>query len=413
MNSRSARGTFGWLVFVGVFVAALSMRAPIVAQTPVMSRISAAFGIDTGTAGLLTTASILMFAVGTPLAAALIRGKGPEAAVMTTLVGVLIGSVVRLGPGFGWMLAGMLIIGAAIAIGNVVVPVIIRRDAPPGRVATLTAIYTATLNVGSLLTSLFTAPLADAIGWPGALLAWSTLSVIGIAVWSVQMRRHRARLAADATAAAAEREIVQAVTGSTPVVGDAPRAIVTMLRPITLVLMLCFGLQSASYYSLTTWLPTIAADDLGVDPTAAGALSSIFQGVAVVGAFIIPLLMRWMPLEGAVGVIGLCWVTVTLGMALSPQHMALWMIIGAIAQAGGFVAILSLMVAAARSDAEVATISATVQGGGYVVAASGAPLTGWLHDVSGGWTLPLWTLVGATSAFTVLLVSAAVIVRRR
>ena len=53
-------------------------------------------------------------------------------------------------PGFGWMLAGMIVIGASITIGNVVIPVIIRRDVPSARVALVTAAYAATLNVGSL-----------------------------------------------------------------------------------------------------------------------------------------------------------------------------------------------------------------------------------------------------------------------
>ena len=42
----------------------------------------------------------------------------------------------------------MFVIGAAITIGNVVIPVIIRRDVPAARVGSVTAAYVATLNVG-------------------------------------------------------------------------------------------------------------------------------------------------------------------------------------------------------------------------------------------------------------------------
>lgn len=407
-----ARVRWRWLVFAGVFIAALSMRSPIVAPTPVMDRIATDFGLDTATAGLLTTAPILMFALVTPLAASVIRRRGPETAVFLMLSGVLVGSMLRALPGFGWTLTGMVVIGAAITIGNVVMPVIIRRDAPPGRVATLTAGYTAMLNAGSLLTSLFTAPLADAIGWPLALLSWSVLTIAGLSLWSIHARAHRARLAHDAAALAAEREAVTSATGSIRVAGPTESRS-PLRRPLTWILMATFALQSASYYALTTWLPTIAAEELGANATTAGAMSSVFQGVAILGAFLVPVLMRWLPLPAAVGVIGACWVTVTLGMAVAPQHMVLWMVVGAIAQAGGFVAIFSLLVTATHSDAEAAMMSATVQGGGYVFAALGAPVTGLLHDLSGSWALPLWTLVGATVGFAVLLVTAAVIVRRR
>ena len=165
----AARG-IPWFVLAGVLVAALSMRGPIVAPTPVLRDIEQDFGIGSATAGLLTTAPVLMFALLTPLAALVIRRAGAELALMLSLSGVLLGTVIRAIPGFGWMLAGMLVIGAAVTIGNVVIPVIIRRDVPPARVGVVTAAYVATLNAGSLVTSLATAPLAAVIGWPAALL---------------------------------------------------------------------------------------------------------------------------------------------------------------------------------------------------------------------------------------------------
>ena len=125
------------------------------------------------------------------LAAIVIRRAGAELALLLSLVGVLVGTVVRTLPGFGWLLAGMVVIGASVTIGNVVTPVVIRRDVPGERVAVVTAAYTATLNVGSLLTTLLTAPVAEVIGWPLALFGWSVLTVAGIAVWSVHLARER------------------------------------------------------------------------------------------------------------------------------------------------------------------------------------------------------------------------------
>ena len=50
--------------------------------------------------------------------------------------------------------------------------------------------------MGSLVTSLLTAPLAALIGWPLALLTWSVLTIAGIVLWGVHLRR--ARRAGDA-----------------------------------------------------------------------------------------------------------------------------------------------------------------------------------------------------------------------
>ncbi len=187
---RPARG-IPWLVVAGVLVAALSLRGPIVAPTPVLRLIEDDLDIGAAAAGLLTTAPVLMFALLTPVAALVIRRAGAEVALLLSLSGVLVGTFIRALPGFGWMLAGMLVIGASITIGNVVIPVIIRRDVPPERVGLVTGAYVATLNVGSLVTSLLTAPLAAAIGWQLALLAWSALTLGGIALWSVHLSRSR------------------------------------------------------------------------------------------------------------------------------------------------------------------------------------------------------------------------------
>ena len=86
-------------------------------------------------------------------------------------------------------MAGTVVIGTAIAVGNIVVPVIIRRDVPWRRIPTVTAAYTAALNVGSMITALGTAPLAAAVGWRWALVAWGALTVVALVFWLVVARR--------------------------------------------------------------------------------------------------------------------------------------------------------------------------------------------------------------------------------
>ena len=191
-STRSGRfRPIPWLVVLGVLLAALSMRGPIVAPTPVLGSIADDLVLSGSTAGLITTVPVLAFAAFTPLAAFLVRRAGAEIAVLLTLCGVLAGTLVRSIPGFGWMLAGMLMIGIAITIGNVVMPVIIRRDVPPERVTIVTAGYTAMLNLGSLLAAIGTAPIAAVLGWPLALMSWGTLAVAGLVLWGVHMRRDR------------------------------------------------------------------------------------------------------------------------------------------------------------------------------------------------------------------------------
>lgn len=408
--ASSARGAIPWLVICGVLVAALSLRGPIVAPTPVLRDIQDDLGIGAASAGLLTTVPVLMFAVLTPVAALVIRRAGAELALMLTLIGVVTGTLLRAIPGFGWMLAGSLLIGAAITVGNVVVPVIIRRDVPPRQVSGVTAAYVSMLNAGSLLTALATAPLAAALGWPLALLTWAVVSVAGIVLWGVHLTRSRGADAYSGEPVAGDEDASHEVspatllTGPLPVAGAGRRGI--FRRSIVWLLALTFACQAAIYYGLTTWLPMILGDELGVDRTTAGTLASLFQGVGIIGAFVVPLLARRFPPIVAALVICACWVILTLGMLVAPSLYVVWASFGAVAHSGGFVVIFSTLVAVARSDAEAAGMSAFVQGAGYGVAALAAPAMGGLHELTDGWFGALLLLFVLGAAYSVLMLAA-------
>ena len=411
-----------WLVVIGVLVAAVSMRGPIVAPTPVLGSIAEDLVLTASTAGLITTVPVLAFAAFTPLAALLVRRAGAEVAVLFTLCGVLVGTLVRSIPGFGWMLAGMLIIGIAITVGNVVMPVIIRRDVPPERVTIVTAGYTAMLNVGSLLAAIGTAPIAAVVGWPLALMSWGVLALVGVALWGVHMRRDRGARSwaerdsgapAGAVATTGPVPTVDELTGPMPVVQTSARAERPAWRiPIAWMLAAAFGMQSFAYYGVSTWLPTFLADTLGVDPTGAGALASMFQAFGIAGAFLVPLISRYAPQIVAAAVVCGCWLTLTLGLLLAPELFLVWVVFGGLGQAGGFVVIFTTLVRVARGGGEAAGMSALVQGGGYVIAASSAPLTGFLHQLSGGWTVPMLVIVAAIAIFTVCVLAGVGAARR-
>lgn len=176
--------------------------------------------------------------------------------------------------------------------------------------------------------------------------------------------------------------------------------------------MLTFSGQTTAYYALTTWLPTILGDQLQVDRTSAGALASIFQGVGILGAFLVPVLTRYFPTIVPAVVICVCWLVLTGGMLVAPAGFVVWASFGAIAHAGGFVVIFTALVAVARSDAEAAGMSAFVQGGGYAIGALGAPVMGYLHEATGDWSVPLALVLGISIVYCVLLLSSVAGVRR-
>ena len=388
-----------WFLLAGVVLFALNLRGPIVAIAPVIGQIRDDLHLSAATAGLLTSLPVLCFALATPVAAALIGRAGPERAVLISLAGILVGTLIRAQGGFAVAVIGTVVIGVVITIGNVVVPVVVRRDFPPARVGIVTGVYTATLNVGAMLTSLGTAPLADWLGWRAAITAWAVLIVVAIIVWGQ---------------AAGWRRSVLGDRGPAPDVLDAPAPHSASWRSLTAwLLMLAFGGQAFSYYGITTWLPTILHDLQGLDARSAGASSAVFQILAVVGALGVPLLAgRWRP-GSVVALVGVLWLAMPVGLLVNPSLWPLWSVLGGAAQGGGITIVFIIIVRMSRSDDQARGMSAFVQGGGYLLAATGPTIVGAVHEVSDGWSAPLLVVAGSVLALIAFGLIAAARVEAR
>jgi CP family cyanate transporter-like MFS transporter len=425
-----ARSPATWLLTLAIILIAINLRGPIVATAPVLDQMIGDLGLSAVVAGLLTSIPVLCFAIASPAASALIGRVGPELAVTVGLAGVLAGTVIRtLGSSF-WLYAGTIVIGVAITIGNVVLPVVIKRDFSPERGGFVTGIYTSALNVGSMITSLGTAPIASVVGWPLALLTWGLLAVLAGVVWSIAVGPRVALRGArpgavtggvDTTrASSAEGDASDVLTGGIPVVdersaaADAERRAEAARPPLlrrwtTWGLTLAFSGQAFGYYGLTAWMPTLLRDEIGLTREAAGASSSVFQILAVVGALGVPVLALKLRPAVVIALISLFWTVMPLGLLFAPEHWLLWSIFGGAAQGGGITIIFIVIVRMATTDTDARRLSALVQGGGYAIAALGPLAIGGLHDVTGNWQAPM---LGVFAATLVLGVSGVLSSRR-
>ena len=367
-------------VVVAILLLGLNLRGPIIAVSPVLDTIAADLHIGEATAGLLTSLPVLSFGVLTPLASVLLARAGLGRGVSISLVVLLVGMVVRSLDGLPGALAGTLLIGAAITVGNIAVPVVIGRDLPRHSGPVLGA-YTASLNVGSMLTLALTVPLADVLGWRTALVAWGGLVLAAAVAWWFAVRdpaRAGPRAAGDPEGGDPDPADARAPRGSGPL---------WWRRPVVWGLTAAFAGQAFSYYGVTAWLPLLLRDELGMAAAGAGTSASIFQVAALVGAFGVPVLLRVLPGPRAVVlVVSAAWSTLPLGLLFAPQLWPVWCGIGGAAQGGGLVVIFALVVRTSRDLVENRRMSALVQGGGYLVAAAGPTVVGGVHSATGGWT---------------------------
>ena len=378
-------------------VLALSLRAPIIAPTAVIGDIRADTGLSAVGAGLLTGVPVLLFALATPLATRTIRRFGPEVASVLCLAGVLAGTVIRSAGPAAVVLAGTVVIGAAITLGNIAIPVLIRRDVPPRRIATVTGMYTAVMNVGSMAVLLGTPPLADLFGWRWAIAAWGIVTAAGLAWWLPRARRRPADEAlakepadAESSLPADQRPTAEAAAGGSGTGGpktDGPGAAARtesarrpadhrpagggLQRPVRRLLR-HHGLAAAA-----------AVRDARAGPRRVGRHRVAVPIAAIVGALGVPLLAARTKIWVPTALVGLFWVVLPIGLLAAPDAYALWSVAGGIAQGGGFTAVFSIVAMVMRSNAETASASARIQVSAYLTATCAPPAAGWLNPSPG------------------------------
>ncbi|PWD50884.1 MFS transporter [Serinibacter arcticus] len=369
---------------------ALALRAPIVAVPPVVTDLRDDLGVSASAVALLTSIPVLLFGLVTPVSSTLLRVLGLRTSGLLCLGGVVVGSVLRSGGSFALAIVGTLLIGAAISIGNLVVPVLIGRHYPM-RTSSLMGAYTSTMNVGATAATATTAALAATHGWQLVTGAWGVLlGGIGLALW---------------LAFAPREPRIATATGAPP----PTSAVAPMWRNGTAWLLAAtFACQSISFYTITTWLPTAMHESLGMDQAAAGWGASGFHIAGILGPLLVPLFLALVKPSDAVlvAVVGAFWAALPVGMLIAPQLWGVWVLAGGLAQGGYFAVVFLLVVRHTRTSDENRRMAAHVQTVGYCCAATGPVVMGWVHENVPGWS-SMFAIVSGIMAVMILTGVAA------
>jgi len=381
--------TAGALLAVAVVLTALNLRPAITGVGPMLAEMRADLGTSVVWAGVLTTLPTLCFA-GAGLAAPLLaRRAGVGAAIAIALTALAAGLVLRVLDGPAVVLGGTLVATAGIALINVLIPVVI-KDSFPARIGVMTGVYTAALQGGGALGSAVTPQLGDAFGgWRPALGAWAVVAVVALLAWILAARG----------------------TGRAPRHADAADAGRSLLRNrLAWIVTIFFGLQAFYAYAAMGWFPQVLMD-AGVPRDQAGLLFGLVSLIAVpISLVVAPMAARqrgqglWIITLGVFGFAG------TTGLMLAPSWSPLvWSLLVGLGMSV-FSLALTVIALRARTGADTARLSGMAQGFGYLFAALGPFLFGLLHDVAGGWQVPLAMLLGL---LLVQMVFGALAGRRR
>jgi len=366
------------LITATAFVVALSLRPALTAVGPVLPRIGLDLHLGEAAQGLLGTLPLLAFAAASPLVHLASRRFGMERAVFVSLLVLAASSALRPYTGQAGLWIGTAVVGGAIAVGNVLVPVILKRDYA-AHVSRATGIYTAFITGGAAIASILAVPIADAVDWRLSLAVWGGLALLVAVIWLPRT------LSPEPTPASTT--------------GDGTRSVSVWRQPMAWLVTGFMGLQSTSFYLFVNWLPTIEITTGGVSERSTGVHLFVFQVFGLIGGLSIPLLLKH-PTNQRAGLMTASTpiLVALLGLLLAPHLAIVWAIVGGLGQGAGLVAALSLISLRGRGHHETTQLSGMAQAVGYTLAAAGPVVAGYLTQVTGGWstTLVVFAVLAAT-----------------
>ncbi len=360
-----------WLLIAGIALVALNLRPALASVGPLVADIRADTGLSNAALGFVTTLPLLSFGFLSFLAVGVGRRIGMDRAVGLALGLIGAGTLLRGATPIVALYAGTALLGVGIALGNVLLPALAKRHFPNGS-GPITSLYSSMMGLGATAAAGLSVPIAAHIGWRGALAVWVIPAVAALLVWLPQMR------------------------SAPKVYGEASRVPFSVLGRSTLAwqLALFLGLQSLTFYVLIAWLPDLL-QSRGVSEAAAGGLLALSQAMGMVGSALVPLwagasrdqraIMWVLALLEAVGIAGLAFSGVSL--------VWLWVSIVGFVLGGTFGLALLLLVLRSHDAETTGRLSGMSQSVGYLIAATGPPIFGWLHDVTDGWRVPLGFLM--------------------
>jgi MFS transporter, CP family, cyanate transporter len=361
-----------WLLVAAIALLALNLRPAVVSVGPLASRIRADTGMSSASVSLLTALPLVCFGAFAVIGPRLGRRLGMERALAIAYAALVGGIALRLVPGEGPLFAGSALAGAGIAIANVLLAGLIKRDFPE-RAGVMMSMYSVMLIGGATLAAGLTVPLRNALhaGWRPALGIWGILAAAALIVW-----------------------IPVAVRGHTrPSDAQALGGRVWRSR-LSWWLAAYMAAQSLIFYGLTAWLSTLLQDH-GVSDATSGVMLSVFNFVGIGSALATPIFANRRPTQrGLVLVVGGVFALGLTGLLVAPRAGAwAWMALLGIGQGMSISLGLSLFVLRTRSAPAAAELSGMAQTVGYLIAALGPVTVGALHGATGRWSLPLVELL--------------------
>lgn len=360
-----------WGVILAIIFIASTLRAPLTSVGPVVGEIKHVLDINNSVAGVLTTIPLLIFAIVSPLVSKVTARLTMSRTILFSTILLIIALILRVAGDINIFIIGTILLGIAIAFGNVVLPSYVKWYFPL-QIGVATGIYSGTMNFTAGLGGGLSVPLSDMspLGFRLSLSFWIILAIIAIILW-IPKAKNGAKL---------ERTTVDHTTTSKPHKVNIARSKLAWMVALTM------GFQSMVFYTVVAWVPSIL-NDRGLDPSTAGYLFMLNQFSQVPMTFTFPIIASKLKDQRILVVIItlLFLIGFSLFFTQSLVLLVIGIIIAGLAMGACFSLCMTFFSIRARTGDGSIALSGFGQSVGYLIAAIGPFFIGYLHDVTGGW----------------------------
>lgn len=373
------------LFFVpGIILIGVSLRTPFTVLPIILGNISQGLEVEVSSLGVLTSLPLLMFTLFSPFSTQLAQKIGLEHLFTYSLFFLTIGSLIRL-INLPLLYLGTLMVGASVAVINVLLPSLIQANQPK-KIGFLTTLYVTSMGIATALASYLAVPITQASSWKGLILLLTLLCLATFLVW-LPNHRYNHRLAPQT---------------------KQKSQIKVMRNKQVWAIIIFSGFQSLIFYTVMTWLPTMSIH-AGLSSHEAGLLTSILSLISIPFSMTIPslttslstrnrqLMLTLVSLAGMVGISMLFfpinnfiyWLAIHLLIGTATSALFPYLMVN-----------FSLKTSAPEKTAQLSGLSQT---GGYILAAFGPTLFGYSFDLFHSWVPSVAALLLIDILMTVAL----------
>jgi len=372
----SSRFTF-WLVLCAMILLASNMRAPIVALGSIAPVVKDALDISEFQIGWLGAVPMLSFAVGALISPAIGKRFGLENTLIAMIGLLTVGMIIRTAiPTWSGFLIGTLLLTLAIGFANTLAAPVIKQRTPE-HIPLITGLFSLTMTAAAGIVAGVVLPLSEQVGWQWALGGWTILGVFALVIWLFL----RVRLGSSN-----HQAVIPAALGSS----DISMWRTTFAWQIAIFM----GLQSLLFYTVASFLPSIWVSK-GLSAVSAGQMNSVFQFMAPISILSLTWLVnRGRPIQALAVLAAVLNVIGILGVSYLSTDLA-WLWSGMMGMGCAAIFTLSMMLFSMRTYTtnQASELSGMAQAVGYVIAFFGPLGTGWLHEMTGSWSMPLFIML--------------------